>query len=40
MGRADLGALRPGSPADIAVVSDDLSLRRVVLGGREVAHAG
>jgi len=36
LGRADLGVLRPGGPADIAVLDRDLSVRRTLVGGTEV----
>jgi N-acetylglucosamine-6-phosphate deacetylase len=32
-GRADLGRLAPGSPADVVVLDDRLEVRRVLVGG-------
>ena len=37
IGRPQLGALRPGARADIAVVDDDFSVIRTLVGGKEVA---
>ncbi len=39
LGRRDLGVLRPGSPADLLVVTDDLGLRSVLRGGRVIDRA-
>ncbi len=36
LGRADLGRLAPGARADVAVLDDDLSVTRVLVGGIEV----
>ncbi|MEX2555004.1 MAG: N-acetylglucosamine-6-phosphate deacetylase [Actinomycetota bacterium] len=36
IGRDELGTLRPGSPADVAVLADDLSPVRTIVSGREV----
>jgi N-acetylglucosamine-6-phosphate deacetylase len=36
IGRDDLGALRPGAPAHLAVLDDELSVRRTIVGGVEV----
>jgi N-acetylglucosamine-6-phosphate deacetylase len=33
--RADLGSLAPGAAADVVVLADDLSIRRVLVGGAE-----
>lgn len=33
IGRPELSALRPGAPADVVVLDDDLTIRRVMLGG-------
>jgi N-acetylglucosamine-6-phosphate deacetylase len=35
LGRDDLGALRPGGPAHVAVVDDDLEVTRTVVAGAE-----
>jgi N-acetylglucosamine-6-phosphate deacetylase len=35
LGRDDLGALRPGGPAHVAVVDDDLEVLRTVVAGQE-----
>ena len=35
MGRSDVGRLTPGGPADIVVLSDDLDVERVLVGGQE-----
>jgi N-acetylglucosamine-6-phosphate deacetylase len=35
LGRDDLGALRPGAPAHVAVVDDDLEVLRTVIAGAE-----
>lgn len=35
LGRADLGLLRPGARADVAVLDDDLRVRRTLIGGEE-----
>jgi N-acetylglucosamine-6-phosphate deacetylase len=35
LGRRDLGALRPGGPADVAVLDDELQVARTVVRGRE-----
>jgi len=37
--RQDAGVLRPGSRADLLVLSDDLELTSVLMAGREIAHA-
>jgi N-acetylglucosamine-6-phosphate deacetylase len=37
IGRDDVGVLRPGSRADVAVLDDDLVLRTTYLGGVPVA---
>ena len=34
-GRADVGSIRPGAPADVVVLDDRLELRRVLVGGGE-----
>ena len=34
VGRADLGRLSRGSPADVVVLDDNLESRRVLIGGR------
>ena len=34
VGRADLGGLSRGSPADVVVLDDNLEIRRVLIGGR------
>ncbi len=34
-GRADLGRLRPGAPADVVVLDDRLEIRRVLVGGAD-----
>jgi N-acetylglucosamine-6-phosphate deacetylase len=39
LGRADLGTLRPGSPADVAVLDDDLQVTRTLRAGAEVYAA-
>jgi N-acetylglucosamine-6-phosphate deacetylase len=39
LGRSDLGRLEPGSPADIAVLDDDLHVRRTLVGGVEAFAA-
>jgi N-acetylglucosamine-6-phosphate deacetylase len=33
--RGDVGSIRPGAPADVVVLDDGLSIRSVLLGGRE-----
>jgi N-acetylglucosamine-6-phosphate deacetylase len=33
--RDDVGALRPGAPADVVVLDGDLEVTRVLLGGAE-----
>ncbi|GAA5150121.1 N-acetylglucosamine-6-phosphate deacetylase [Nocardioides marinquilinus] len=38
--RDDVGSLRPGSRADVAVLDDDLVVREVLLGGRSIETAG
>jgi N-acetylglucosamine-6-phosphate deacetylase len=35
IGRPDLGALRPGTPADIVVLDDSLQVQRTLFGGRQ-----
>ncbi|MDQ3708901.1 MAG: N-acetylglucosamine 6-phosphate deacetylase, partial [Actinomycetota bacterium] len=35
-GRPDLGALRPGLPADVAVLDDDLRVVRTLVAGEEL----
>jgi N-acetylglucosamine-6-phosphate deacetylase len=35
VGRPELGTLAPGTPADVAVLDDDLRVTRTILGGRE-----
>lgn len=39
LGRADLGALRPGAPAHVAVLDDELAVRRTIVAGAEVYAA-
>jgi N-acetylglucosamine-6-phosphate deacetylase len=39
LGRADLGELRPGAPAHIAVLDDDLRVMRTVVSGVEAFRA-
>ena len=39
LGRPDLGALRPGAPAHVVVLDDDLRVTRTLVGGVE-AYAG
>ena len=34
-GRADLGRLAPGAPADVVVLDDRLEIRQVLVDGRE-----
>jgi N-acetylglucosamine-6-phosphate deacetylase len=34
VGRADLGRLAPGAPADVVVLDDNLEICRVLIGGR------
>ncbi len=34
-GRPELGTLRPGTPADVVVLGDDLAVQRTLVGGRE-----
>jgi N-acetylglucosamine-6-phosphate deacetylase len=36
VGRDDLGVLRPGAPAHLAVLDDEMSVRRTLVGGVEV----
>jgi N-acetylglucosamine-6-phosphate deacetylase len=36
VGRADLGRLAPGSPADVVVLDDNLEIARVLIGGRRL----
>ena len=36
IGRSDLGALRPGSPADITVIDRTMTVRRTLVAGTEV----
>lgn len=36
LGRADLGSLRPGVPADLAVLDDRLQVRHTVVAGEEI----
>lgn len=38
IGRADVGRLRPGAPADLVVLDDALEVRTVLLDGEEVAR--
>jgi N-acetylglucosamine-6-phosphate deacetylase len=38
--RPDLGVIRPGTRADLLIVSDALELRTVVVGGQELARPG
>jgi N-acetylglucosamine-6-phosphate deacetylase len=38
IGRPELGSLEPGTPADVAVLDDDLSVERTLVGGTEI-HA-
>jgi N-acetylglucosamine-6-phosphate deacetylase len=33
--RDDLGVLRPGAPADVVILDDDVHVRRVLVGGRD-----
>jgi N-acetylglucosamine-6-phosphate deacetylase len=35
-GRADVGTLEPGSPADVVVLDDRLELERVLVAGTDV----
>ena len=35
LGRADLGVLRPGRPAHVTVLDDDLRVTRTLVGGIE-----
>jgi N-acetylglucosamine-6-phosphate deacetylase len=37
LGRPDLGRLRPGGPADLVLLDADLTVTRVLVGGRPVA---
>jgi N-acetylglucosamine-6-phosphate deacetylase len=39
LGRTDLGVLRPGQPANVAVLDDDLCVTRTVVAGREAFAA-
>jgi N-acetylglucosamine-6-phosphate deacetylase len=39
LGRTDVGRLHPGVGADLVILGDDLALRAVLMGGREIAHA-
>jgi N-acetylglucosamine-6-phosphate deacetylase len=39
LGRSDLGRLEPGSPADVAVLDDELQVRRTLVGGQEAFAA-
>jgi N-acetylglucosamine-6-phosphate deacetylase len=39
LGRDDLGTLRPGSPAHLAVLDDELEVRRTLVGGAEAFAA-
>jgi N-acetylglucosamine-6-phosphate deacetylase len=39
LGRDDLGAVRPGAPANIAVLNDELEVERTVVNGREAFAA-
>jgi N-acetylglucosamine-6-phosphate deacetylase len=36
LGRPDLGVLRPGAPAHVTVLDDDLEITRTLVGGAEV----
>ncbi|HEU4657521.1 MAG TPA: N-acetylglucosamine-6-phosphate deacetylase [Capillimicrobium sp.] len=38
LGRDDLGALRPGAPAHLAVLDEELRVVRTLVGGREIAR--
>jgi N-acetylglucosamine-6-phosphate deacetylase len=40
VGRADLGTLVPGAPADVAVLDDELRVVRTLVAGTEVFAAG
>ena len=35
VGRPELGTLRPGTPADVVVLDDDLTVRRVLCEGQD-----
>jgi N-acetylglucosamine-6-phosphate deacetylase len=37
LGRPDLGRLRPGGPADLVLLAADLTVGRVLVGGRPLA---
>jgi len=39
LGRTDVGRLHLGALADLVILDDDLALRSVLMGGREIAHA-
>jgi N-acetylglucosamine-6-phosphate deacetylase len=39
LGRTDIGRLRPGSPADLVVLDDDLRVRETLIAGRLVEPA-
>jgi N-acetylglucosamine-6-phosphate deacetylase len=38
LGRADLGRITPGGPADVLLLDADLAVTRVLVGGRLVAR--
>lgn len=40
LGRTDLGRLRPGGPADLVVLDDDLRVRETLIAGRPVEPTG
>ena len=39
LGRGDLGVLRPGAPANVAVLDDELRVRRTIIAGDEAFAA-